>query len=71
MLCWMAALQFFLCLCKEGVEHKEDDVKVVKVVKVGESKVGTWLAATGLRTVCRSPAALRVVITFQEVYKRG
>lgn len=46
MLCWMAALQFFLCLCKEGGEHKEDDVKVVKV---GESKVGTWLAATGLR----------------------
>lgn len=68
MLCWMAALQFFLCLCKEGGEHKEDDVKVVKV---GESKVGTRLAATGLRTVCRSPAALRVVITFQGVYKRG
>lgn len=43
MLCWMAASQFFLCLCKEGGEHKEDDVKVVKVVKVGESKVGKWL----------------------------
>lgn len=49
MLCWMAASQFFLCLCEEGGEHKEDAVKVVKVVKVGESKVGTRLAATGLR----------------------